>query len=239
MSVPAKEKIIVAVDSPDFDSAIRLVKPLAGEGCVFKVGLQLFTSAGPAIVKEIQALGARVFLDLKFHDIPNTAKEAVRSAVALGVDMTTIHLAGGPDMVSESVKAADGTKTLVLGVTVLTSLDDVTLDLVGVPRPVADQVLLLAGMGAACRLRGVVASPHEIAPLRKALGSGFVIVTPGVRPAGSDKGDQRRVMTPGAAVRCGADYLVVGRPITGAGSPRDAFLRIAEEISAAMPRDPS
>ena len=234
MSVPAKEKIIVAVDSPDFDSALRLVKPLSGEGCVFKVGLQLFTACGPAIVKEIQALGARVFLDLKFHDIPNTAKEAVRSAVALGVDMTTIHLSGGPEMVSESVMAADGTKTLVLGVSVLTSLDDESLALVGVQRSVADQVLRLAGLGAACRLRGVVASPLEITPLRQALGSGFVIVTPGVRPAGSDKGDQRRVMTPGEAVRRGADYLVIGRPITGAGSPRDAFLRIAEEISASL-----
>jgi len=239
MSVPAKEKIIVAVDSPDFDSAIRLVKPLAGEGCVFKVGLQLFTAAGPAIVKEIQALGARVFLDLKFHDIPNTAMEAVRSAVALGVDMTTIHLSGGPDMVSEAVKAADGTKTLVLGVTVLTSLDSSSLDAVGVPCPVVDQVLRLAGMGVACRLRGVVASPLEIAPLREALGCGLVLVTPGVRPAGCAAGDQRRVMTPGEAIRCGADYLVVGRPITAAESPLDAFLRIADEISAAMPRIPA
>ena len=234
MSVPAKEKIIVAIDSPDFDSALKLVRPLAGEGCVFKVGLQLFTAVGPAVVKEIQALGAKVFLDLKFHDIPNTAKEAVRSAVALGVDMTTIHLAGGPAMVAESVSAAEGSKTLVLGVTVLTSMDDETLDIVGVPHPAADQVLRLAEMGANCRLRGVVASPHEITPLREEFGHGLVIVTPGVRPAGSDKGDQRRVMTPGEAVRCGADYLVIGRPITADPSPRDAYLRIAEEISAAV-----
>ena len=234
MSVPAKEKIIVAIDSPDFDSALKLVRPLAGEGCVFKVGLQLFTAVGPSIIKEIQSLGAKVFLDLKFHDIPNTAKEAVRSAVALGVDMATIHLAGGPAMVSESVAAAEGSKTLVLGVTVLTSMDDETLDLVGVPRPAGDQVLRLAEMGANCRLRGVVASPHEIIPLREEFGHGLVIVTPGVRPAGSDKGDQRRVMTPGEAVRCGADYLVIGRPITADPSPHDAYLRIAEEISAAV-----
>jgi orotidine-5'-phosphate decarboxylase len=234
MPARAKEKIIVAIDSPDLDSALALIEPLAGEGCVFKVGLQLFTAVGPTIVKKIQSFGARVFLDLKFHDIPNTAMSAVRSAVALGVDMTTIHLAGGPAMVSESVKAADNSKTLVLGVTVLTSMDDETLDLVGIPRPPADQVLRLAEMGANCRLRGVVASPHEITPLREAFGNGLVIVTPGVRPSGSDRGDQRRVMTPGEAVRCGADYLVIGRPITAAGSPRDAFLRIAEEISAAV-----
>jgi orotidine-5'-phosphate decarboxylase len=232
MPVPAIEIIVVAVDAPDLASAIRLIGPLAGEGCIFKIGLQLFTAVGPAIVRETQSLGAKVFLDLKFHDIPNTAKEAVKSAVALGVDMTTIHLGGGPAMVSESVKAAEGTKTLVLGVTVLTSMDDETLDIVGVPRPAADQVLRLAEMGANCRLRGVVASPHEITPLREAFGHGLVIVTPGVRPAGSDKGDQRRVMTPGEAVRCGADYLVIGRPITADPSPHDAFLRIAEEIGA-------
>ena len=234
MSVPSKEKIIVAIDSPDFDSAMNLIAPLAEEGCVFKVGLQLFTAVGPAIIKAIQSLGARVFLDLKFHDIPNTAREAVYSAVALGVDMTTIHLAGGPAMVAESVKAAENSKTLVLGVTVLTSMDDETLDIVGIPRPAEDQVLHLAEMGANCRLRGVVASPHEITPLREEFGNGLVIVTPGVRPAGSDLGDQRRVMTPGEAVRCGADYLVIGRPITASQSPRDTFLRIAEEISAAV-----
>ena len=234
MSVPAKEKIIVAVDSPDFDSALGLIGPLAGEGCVFKIGLQLFTAVGPSIVREIQSFGAKVFLDLKFHDIPNTAKEAVRSAVALGVDMTTIHLAGGPAMVSASVEASKNSRTLVLGVTVLTSMDDETLDIVGIPRPAADQVVHLAEMGANCSLRGVVASPHEIKPLREAFGRGFVIVTPGVRPVGSDKGDQRRVMTPGEAVRCGADYLVIGRPITSAKSPLEAFLRIAEEISSAL-----
>ena len=219
MSVPSKEKIIVAIDSPDFDSAMNLIAPLAEEGCVFKVGLQLFTAVGPAIIKAIQSLGARVFLDLKFHDIPNTAREAVYSAVALGVDMTTIHLAGGP-----------ASKTLVLGVTVLTSMDDETLDIVGIPRPAEDQVLHLAEMGANCRLRGVVASPHEITPLREEFGNGLVIVTPGVRPAGTDLGDQRRVMTPGEAVRCGADYLVIGRPITQEKDPAAAARKIAAEL---------
>lgn len=236
LSVPSKQKIIVAIDAPDTRSALALVEPLADEGCVFKVGLQLFTSSGPEIVKQIQALGARVFLDLKFHDIPNTAKEAVCSAVALGVDMTTIHLAGGPDMVSASVGAAENTKTLVLGVTVLTSMDDASLGLVGVPVPAAQQVLRLAEMGAGCRLRGIVASPHELVPLREKFGRGLVVVTPGVRPAGSDKDDQRRIMSPGDAIRCGADFLVVGRPITAARSPKEAFLRIAEEIHEAQCR---
>jgi orotidine-5'-phosphate decarboxylase len=232
MSVPAKEKIIVAVDAPDVASALRLIAPLAGEGCVFKIGLQLFTAAGPSIVQEIQKLGVRVFLDLKFHDIPNTAKEAVCSAVALGVDMTTIHLAGGPAMTSVSVDAAAGTKTLVLGVTVLTSMDDRTLAIVGVPRPAAEQVLHLAEMGVGCGLRGVVASPQEITLLREKFGPSLVIVTPGVRPAGSAIGDQHRVMTPGEAIRCGADFLVIGRPITAAPNPHEAFLRIAEEIAS-------
>jgi len=234
MTVPSKEKIIVAIDSPDLDSALTLIRPLAAEGCVFKVGLQLFTAVGPEIIRRIQDLGAKVFLDLKFHDIPNTAKAAVRSAVALGVDMTTIHLAGGPAMVSEAVQAAENTKTLVLGVTVLTSMDDASLDLIGIPRPAADLVVHLAEMGTHCNLRGVVASPQEITPLREEFGHSLTIVTPGVRPEGSDKGDQRRVMTPGEAVRCGADYLVIGRPITAAPSPHDAFLQIAAEIAAAL-----
>lgn len=233
MTVPAKEKIIVAIDAPDKKSALALIEPLLDEGCLFKIGLQLFTAIGPSIVTEIQSSGAKVFLDLKFHDIPNTAKEAVRSAVELKVAMTTIHLAGGPAMVSESVQAAEGTGTLVLGVTVLTSMDDETLDIVGIPRPAGDQVLHLADMGANCGLRGVVASPHEITTLREEFGHGLVIVTPGVRPAGSAVGDQRRVMTPGEAIRCGADFLVIGRPITAASNPKDAFERIAEEIESA------
>ncbi len=234
MPVPSNEKIIVAIDAPDAAAARALIQPLAGEGCIFKIGLQLFTAVGPSIIREVKDLGARVFLDLKFHDIPNTAREAVHSAVALGVDMTTIHLAGGPAMVADAVKASAGSSTLVLGVTVLTSMDDATLDIVGVPRAAEDQVLHLAEMGSHCGLQGVVASPHEITPLREEFGHGLVIVTPGVRPAGSAVGDQRRVMTPGEAVRCGADFLVIGRPITGDASPRDAFRRIADEIAAAM-----
>ncbi|MEI6033621.1 MAG: orotidine-5'-phosphate decarboxylase [Verrucomicrobiae bacterium] len=233
MSAPSKEKIIVAVDVPDPLSALHLVDALAGEGCIIKVGLQLFTAAGPSIVREIQARGSRVFLDLKFHDIPNTVKGAVCSAVELGVDMATIHLGGGPAMTREAVRAAEGSKTLVLGVTVLTSMDGEELCSVGVPRPAPEQVELLAGMGVGCGLRGVVASPLEISLLRKKFGRSLIIVTPGVRPAGSALGDQRRAMAPGEAVGLGADFLVVGRPITAAPSPLEALRRIAEEIASA------
>jgi len=230
MPTSAKEKIIVAIDAPDTASALRFVDPLVGEGCIFKIGLQLFTAEGPDVVRRIKALGAKVFLDLKFHDIPNTAMEAMRSAVALGVDMATIHLSGGPDMVKAAVNAAESSDTLVLGVTVLTSMDEESLSAVGFAHSATDQVLRLAGMGAKSGLRGVVASPMEIRPLREAFGNQFAIITPGVRPSGADRGDQRRVMTPAEAVRHGADYLVIGRPITGAPSPLDAFRSIADEM---------
>lgn len=232
----AKEKIIVALDAPDADSAKRLADPLLGEGCVFKIGLQLFTSVGPSIVRDFKNIGARVFLDLKFHDIPNTAKEAVHSAAALGADMTTIHLCGGPRMVADSVAAAHGSQMLVLGVTVLTSMDAESLAAVGVSNSPENQVVHLAGLGRAQGLRGVVASPREIQPLRKNFGKDLIIVTPGVRPAGSDHGDQKRVMTPSEAIHAGADFLVIGRPITSARSPVDALRAIAEEMENAADR---
>jgi len=229
----AKEKIIIAVDVPDAAAAHRLIAPLALEGCLFKIGLQLFTREGPSIVREVLDLGARVFLDLKFHDIPKTAHEAVASAIALGVHMTTIHLAGGPGMVSEAMRAASDSTTLVLGVTVLTSMDDEALRAVGIPSSTKAQVLNLAKMGHACGLRGVVASPHELPLLRAEFGKDLIIVTPGVRPIGSEANDQSRIMTPGEAIRHGADYLVIGRPITHAKCPHEAFLRIAEEMQSA------
>jgi orotidine-5'-phosphate decarboxylase len=229
----AKEKIIVAIDAPDADAAKRLADPLLGEGCLFKIGLQLFTAEGPSIVREFKKLGARVFLDLKFHDIPNTAKEAIHSAAALGVEMTTIHLCGGPRMVADSVAAAADSEMLVLGVTVLTSMDAESLGAVGVSATPEQQVVHLAGMGRKQGLRGVVASPREILPLRENFGNDLVIVTPGVRPAGSDIGDQKRVMTPAEAVRAGADFLVIGRPITSAPSPVEALRAIAAEMDGA------
>lgn len=232
----AKEKIIVALDAPDADSAKRLAAPLLGEGCLFKIGLQLFTAEGPSIVQDFKKLGARVFLDLKFHDIPNTAMEAVRSATALGAEMTTIHLCGGPRMAADSIAAAKGSGMLVLGVTVLTSMDSESLQATGVPDSPEAQVVRLAAMGVSNGLRGVVASPREIRPLRENFGNALVIVTPGVRPSGSDAGDQKRVMTPADAIRAGADYLVIGRPITSAPSPLEALHAIADEIASVLPR---
>jgi orotidine-5'-phosphate decarboxylase len=226
----AKEKIIVAIDAPDAEAAKRLIDPLLGEGCLFKIGLQLFTAEGPSIVREFKKLGARIFLDLKFHDIPNTAREAIHSVAVLGVEMTTIHLCGGPRMVADSVSAAAGTRMLVLGVTVLTSMDSESLGAVGVSTSPEQQVVHLARMGKKQGLRGVVASPREILPLRENFGTELVIVTPGVRPAGSDIGDQKRVMTPAEAVRAGADFLVIGRPITSASSPVEALRAIAAEM---------
>jgi orotidine-5'-phosphate decarboxylase len=228
----AKEKIIVAVDKPDLRSALRLIDGLSGELVWAKLGLQLFTSEGPRVVREMADRGLRIFLDLKFHDIPNTAREAVCSARSLGVSMTTIHLAGGPEMIAAC--AAEAGEMMLLGVSVLTSMDDAALAAIGVKSSPSDQVLALAAMGRAAGIRGVVASPQEILPLRKTHGPDLTIVTPGVRSAGDAAGDQRRVATPAAAIRDGADYLVIGRPITGAVDPKEAFLRIADEISHAL-----
>lgn len=232
MSAPATQKIIVALDAPDADSALRLAGPLMDTGCLFKIGLQLFTAEGPDVVRRFKEAGARVFLDLKFHDIPNTAREAVCSILPLDVEMTTIHLAGGPDMVAAATGAARESRLMVLGVTVLTSMDSRSLSATGVVRTPEDQVLGLAEMGVSNGLRGVVASPLEIVPLRKRFGRDLLIVTPGVRPPGAEPGDQKRVMAPAEAVAAGADYLVIGRPVTSASSPRDALLRIAESLDA-------
>ena len=229
MNDSAKEKIILAVDAADADSAARLLDPLAGHLRWAKIGLQLFTAEGPRIVRVVRERGLRIFLDLKFHDIPNTVREAVHSAVQLGVEMTTIHLAGGPRMVEAAVAAA-GNDTLVLGVTVLTSMDGEQLRATGISVEPREQVLSLAKMGASVGLRGVVASPQEICALRSELGDDMTIVTPGIRPAGADVGDQSRIATPAQAVNDGASFLVIGRPISAASDPLAAFLAIAEEI---------
>jgi orotidine-5'-phosphate decarboxylase len=231
MTIPAKEKIIVALDAPDTAAALALADGLGDAVRWVKVGLQLFTAEGPAIVRTLKERGYRVFLDLKIHDIPNTAREAVHSAVALGVDMTTIHLSGGRKMVTEAVRAAQGSPLLVLGVTVLTSFDDAELAGIGVLRPAAEQVETLVDLGVTCGLRGVVCSPQEIALLRARHGADLTIVTPGVRPAGAATDDQQRVMTPAAAVAAGASHLVIGRPITGAASPSAAAEAITRELA--------
>jgi orotidine-5'-phosphate decarboxylase len=204
---------------------------LSGRTRFYKVGLQLFTAEGPAAVEAVKQHGARVFLDLKLHDIPNTVASAVRSARDLGVDLCTIHLSGGPEMCAAAVAEA-GDKTTILGVTVLTSSNQSTLEACGVHGSVAEQVVRLAKMGYAAGVRGFVASALELPLLRAELGKQPLLVIPGVRPAGSDAGDQKRTATPAEVVRGGATHLVVGRPISQADSPAEAFDRIAREIDA-------
>jgi orotidine-5'-phosphate decarboxylase len=234
MTSTAKEKIIVALDAPNLASAIRLVDELEDAISWVKIGLQLFAAEGPSIVSAMKQRQLKVFLDLKFHDIPNTAHEAVRSVVGLGAEMTTIHLSGGTSMVRSAVEAAAGSQLLVLGVTVLTSMDESQLREIGVLRTPEQQVIELVTLGYGCGLRGVVCSPLEIGPLRSRFGDSLTIVTPGVRPSGAMLDDQKRVMTPADAVRAGASHLVIGRPITAAKSPREAATRIVDEITRSL-----
>lgn len=230
--------IIVALDVPRPENAIDLVRELTNVVGSFKVGSELFTSAGPQIVREIRKLGGSVFLDLKFHDIPNTVASAVAAAVELDVQMLTIHTGGGPTMMKAAEKAAqDRAKALgkepplILGVTVLTSLDNNELTQIGYSRDVARQVEHFANLAVQSGLRGLVCSPLEIVELRTFLPSEFKLVTPGIRPAGSAKGDQKRTLTPAEAIDAGADWLVIGRPIYAADDPRKA----AEDILASLP----
>jgi orotidine-5'-phosphate decarboxylase len=200
---------------------------------MFKVGLQLFTSEGPALVRELVTAGHRVFLDLKLHDIPNTVSHAVRSAANLGVTMLTVHASAGADVLHAAVEAA-GNHVAVIGVTVLTSFDDQDLHEIGVARPVAGHVLHLAALARAAGCAGVVTSPRETALVRQAQGTAFAIVNPGVRPAGSQKDDQQRTATPGEAIRSGATHVVVGRPITKAQEPAKAAEEIVLEMERAL-----
>lgn len=228
-----KEKLCLPLDVSDFDQAKRLIDELADVVGVFKVGKQLFTKVGPPVVEYIHKQGGRVFLDLKFHDIPNTVKGASQSCVDLGVFMFNVHAGGGLAMMqaaAEAVVKADP-KPVVLGVTVLTSLSESVLqEELGVRRSLKDHVRSLAELTKKSGLSGVVASPHEIALIREACGADFVILTPGVRPSWAAKGDQERVMTPGEAVKAGADFIVVGRPITQSKDPREAAIRVVEEM---------
>ncbi len=203
---------------------------------MFKVGNQLFTRVGPKAVEKLAGLGFEIFLDLKFHDIPNTVAHAVAAGARLdGVRLMTIHASGGAEMMRAARDAAGTRKTRprLLGVTVLTSLDAAALASVGVTAAPVRQAVALAKMAKASGMDGVVASAHEIREIRKACGPGFLIVVAGIRPATAGADDQSRVATPGDAIRAGADYLVVGRPITAAAKPREAALRIGEEIAAA------
>ena len=235
-----RDRLIVALDVDSQAQAERLAERLDGLVRRFKIGSQLFTAGGPAVVEAIQKRGAEVFLDLKFHDIPNTVAGAAREAARLGVFMFNVHASGGLAMMKA---AADGAaaaavelsvrRPLAIAVTVLTSLDRAALHReLGVTSSVEGHVLHLAELAREAGLDGTVASPVEIAAIRRSLGAAWVIVTPGVRPAGSAAGDQSRVATPGAAARAGAHYLVVGRPITGAPDPAAAAAAILEEMGA-------
>ena len=235
------ERILAALDVPDITSALSLVAQLRRHVGGFKVGLELCTAVGaPQVVHAVAAAGGAVFLDLKLSDIPNTVAGAVRSACALGpaVRMLTLHCHGGAAMLraaAESARAAGEQRPLLLGVTVMTSMDEATLrEDLEVSVTLADHVVHLARMAQACGLDGVVASPHEVAAIRAACGRELLIVTPGVRPVWASSGDQRRVMTPAEALRVGSDYLVIGRPLTAppaeVGGPAEAAVRIAAEV---------
>ncbi len=225
----AADKIIVALDVPTKKEALRLVDQLRDEISFFKIGLQLYTAEGPEIARSVLGNDAKVFLDLKLHDIPNTVARAVESASKLGVQMLTIHLSGGTEMVRAAV-AAKKTDMSILGVTVLTSATQHTLDELGVGEQLDRHVLRLANLGASAGIDGLVASPFEVKFLRAELGDKIKLVSPGVRPGWSEQGDQKRTMTPREALEAGADYLVIGRPITAHKDPREALAKILQEL---------
>jgi len=232
-----RTEIIVALDTASGGRALDLVRSLRGQISIFKVGLELYTATGPSIVREIKGLGAEVFLDLKFHDIPNTVARAAAEAARMGVAMLDLHLSGGAAMIRRAVDEVEATCTLnqirrpaLLGITVLTSLGDESLPALGIQRTAQEQVLALAALGQEAGLDGVVASPRELQSLRSRLGPDFILVTPGIRPEGAPVDDQVRTLTPREAAEAGADYLVIGRPITGADSPAVAARDILRSI---------
>lgn len=230
------ERILVALDTTDVDRAKALALTLAGQVGGIKLGKEFFTANGPAGVRAVTGAGQPLFLDLKFHDIPNTVAGAIRSAMALGPLILNVHAAGGTAMMraaAAAVAAAGTTRPLLIAVTVLTSLGDEDLAEIGIPGSTADQVLRLAHLAQACGLDGVVCSAHEITAIRQACGPDFKLVVPGIRPVWAVAGDQKRVMTPAEAVALGADYLVIGRPITAAEDPVGAARRIGEELQGA------
>ncbi|MGC1360808.1 MAG: orotidine-5'-phosphate decarboxylase [Silvibacterium sp.] len=228
---PARERVIVALDVPNAERALGLVERLDGIVQWFKVGLELYLSEGNSIVDAVRSRGYSVFLDLKLHDIPNTVAGAVRSASRAGAGMLTVHAGGGPAMLAAAVEAAEGLTSApkLLAVTVLTSMDQSQLRAVGVSASPAEQVLRLARTGWDAGIRGFVSSAEEVAAMRQAFPEATLVI-PGIRPEGAAAGDQKRVATPAAAIAAGADYLVIGRPITQAADPAAAAAAILYEI---------
>jgi orotidine-5'-phosphate decarboxylase len=225
-----KDKIIVALDVATKEKALELVKELHNQISFFKIGLQLYTAEGPEIVRAVLATDARVWLDLKLYDIPNTVARAVESANNLGVHMLTIHLSGGSEMI-RAATAARANNMLLLGVTVLTSATEQTLREIGVAGKLDDQVSRLARLGVEAGIDGVVASPHEIKKLRAEFGDKIKIAVQGIRPSWAEPGDQKRFMTPREALEAGADYIGIGRPITVHPQPSEAVAKILQELS--------
>jgi orotidine-5'-phosphate decarboxylase len=223
------DKIIVALDVATKRQALKLVDQLRGQISFFKIGLQLYTAEGPEIVRAVLATGAKVWLDLKLYDIPNTVARTVESASQLGVHMLTVHLSGGSEMV-RAATAARANNILLLGVTVLTSATEQTLREIGIADKVDDQVLRLARLGVEADIDGVVASPHEIKTLRRDFGQKIKIAVQGIRPRWAELGDQKRFMTPREALDAGADYIGIGRPITAHQQPSEAVAKILEEF---------
>src|SRR3712207_1856460 len=226
-----RDRLIIALDVPSAPEALDIVVDLAGEISTYKIGLQLYTAAGPEIVRAVSQTGAKVFLDLKLHDIPNTVGSAVAAAAELGVAMLTVHLSGGRRMLEAAVAAAPP-DLLLLGVTVLTSSDEATLRETGVESTVEEQALRLAAIAVASGVRGLIASPHEVATLRRRVGRETKIITPGVRPAWAAADDQKRFTTPRDALANGADYLVIGRPVTAQADRREAVRKIISELES-------
>ena len=234
-----EKRIIVALDVDNREKALSLIRQLP-EAEIFKIGLKLFTAEGPGLLEEIRNLGKNIFLDLKFHDIPNTVAGAVRMGVRHGAYMMTLHTSGGMEMMTSAVKEASEeardrglAKPLLLGISVLTSLKDEQLKEMGVVSNTANQVLRLAHLAKEAGLDGIVCSPKEIELIKRELGDSLLIVTPGIRPVWAAAQDQKRIMTPKKALQKGTDYLVIGRPIIAAASPQEAFLKIKEELYGA------
>lgn len=227
-----RDRLIVALDVSRAAEAQSLVQRIGDAAGIYKVGLQLFASEGPAVVRELVRSGRRVFLDLKLHDIPNTVSHAVQAAVELGAHMLTVHAGGGAAMLRAAAETAGG-KLNILAVTVLTSLNDDDMQEVGISGRLSDQALRLAALARSAGCAGIVTSPREAQLIRKSLGEGFAIVTPGVRPAGAETHDQQRIATPAQAITNGASHIVVGRPITHAPDPAQAARAIISEMEQA------